>query len=49
MPTYEQNKKHIYKWREQNRDKKRELDKKHKRKQYCWRQIKTEFLHILII
>jgi hypothetical protein len=49
MPTYEQNKKHIYKWREQNREKKKELDKKHQRKKYCWKQIKTEFLHILII
>jgi hypothetical protein len=42
MPTYEQNKKHIYKWREQNRE-------KHQRKRCCWKKIKTEFLHILII
>lgn len=44
-PTYAQNKEHIYKWREHNREKYREIAAKSER----WRRIKKEFLLILII
>ena len=47
-PTYEQNKKHIYKWREANTDRKKELDNKHQKKRYRWKKISIEFLCILI-
>jgi hypothetical protein len=48
-PTYEQNKKHIYKWREHNVERKRELDRIHKRRSNCWLDAKREFLNILLI
>ena len=44
-PTYQQNKKHIYKWREQNREHRNFNEAKNKR----WRTIKKEFLNILLI
>lgn len=43
-PTYKQNKEHIYKWRDRNRDKYRTIAAKSKR----WRKIRLEFLLILI-
>ena len=43
-PTYEQNKPHIYIWREKNRCRHREIDLKAKR----WKKIKMEFLAILL-
>jgi hypothetical protein len=49
MPlSYAQNKKHILKWRENNKDKYREIDRIQHRKIYHWKKIKTEFLSILI-
>lgn len=53
MPTsYAQNKEHIYKWRENNRNRFNELSaknmKKYRLKQKIWKEIKVEFLAILI-
>ena len=48
-PTYAQNKEHIYKWRLHNAERKRELDRKHQNKRFCWKKIQKEFLLILII
>lgn len=44
-PTYQQNKEHIYKWREKNRDKYRKIAAKTER----WKKAKKEFLNILLI
>lgn len=44
MPTYEKNKAHIYKWRENNLDKHRAINVKHKR----WKTIQMIFLAILL-
>jgi hypothetical protein len=43
-PTYEQNKKHIYKWQRNNADRVKEIDRRRKR----WHYVKIEFLNILI-
>lgn len=49
MPvSYAKNKIHIQKWRENNREAYRELDRKHHRKSYQWKKIKMEFLAILL-
>lgn len=47
-PTYAQNKVHIYKWRENNRDAMREINRKSTLKYYIWKRIQKEFLNILI-
>lgn len=44
-PTYKQNKKHIYNWREQNRERRNFYEARNKR----WRVIRKEFLNILLI
>ena len=44
-PSYKQNKIHIYKWRELNREKSNKGEARGMR----WRRIKREFLNILII
>jgi hypothetical protein len=44
MPTYEKNKKHIYKWREKNLTRNRELNLKYKR----WKTIQMIYLAILL-
>ena len=44
-PTYQQNKKHIYKWREQNREQRNNYEARSKR---C-RIAKKEFLNIILI
>jgi tRNA A-37 threonylcarbamoyl transferase component Bud32 len=49
MPSYAQNKEHIYKWRMNNLDRKRELDKKHQKKRTIWKEIRMEFFSILLI
>jgi inactivated superfamily I helicase len=46
--SYEKNKKHIMKWRENNPTKWRELNNAQKRKSFHWKKIKLEFLNILI-
>jgi|LakMenEpi03Aug12_release.lakeMendotaPanAssembly.Ray.scaffolds.fasta_scaffold5805028_1 hypothetical protein len=47
MPSYEQNKQHIYNWREKNKDRQRELNLIHKRRSMLWLSAKREFLNIL--
>jgi len=53
MPTYEQNKKHIYKWIENNKEKynkgTRERMVKYRFKLKTWKEIRFEFFNILLI
>lgn len=51
MPSYAQNKEHIYKWRSNEDNMKRQLhiNMIYKRKYDSWKKIKKEFLAILII
>jgi len=50
MPLpYSQNKKHIYKWVENNRERFREIDNRQKKRAYAWKKIKIEFFNILLI
>jgi hypothetical protein len=46
--SYKQNKKHIYNWRERNKEYNREINRKSKRKYDAWNKIKKEFLCILL-
>jgi hypothetical protein len=48
-PTYAQNKEHIYKWREQNKNKYNELSAKSMIKYRLWKKIRFEFFNILIL
>jgi hypothetical protein len=48
MPTYEQNKKHIYKWREQNREKHYASNYKAQKKRIIWKRECKIFLQILL-
>jgi hypothetical protein len=49
MPlSYEQNKVHIYKYRVNNLDKVREIDRLSKRRRYAWKKIQREYLNILL-
>jgi hypothetical protein len=50
-PTYAQNKKNIYKWRQNETNMRRQLDinKLYKRRHDAWKKVKFEFLAILII
>jgi hypothetical protein len=48
MPSYEQNKRHIYKWRENNIEKLREHNRKNWHKRYEWIKISKIFRNILI-
>lgn len=51
-PSYEQNKIHIYKWRETNIERNKEINRRARLKQYtkqkAWKEIKMEFLSILL-
>ncbi len=47
-PTYEQNKIHIYKWRQSNLQRTREINKLSKRKYDTWKKISKVFLNILL-
>jgi hypothetical protein len=47
-PSYAQNKTHIYKWREANADKNRELCRKSSQKYRNWKKVQKEFLSILL-
>lgn len=53
MPTYAQNKQYIYNWREKNKEKFNENNAKgmvkYRLKKKLWKEIKIEFLNILII
>ena len=52
-PSYAQNKEHIYKWRAENREIHNESTsrsmRKYRLKLKTWKEIKFEFLNILII
>jgi hypothetical protein len=48
MPTYEQNKKHIYKWREQNRENHNASNSKCQKKRILWKKECKLFLQILL-
>jgi hypothetical protein len=48
MPSYAQNKEHIYKWREKNAQRNREINKFSKRKFDAWKKEKLIFLKILL-
>ena len=49
MPLpYAQNKIHIYKYRVNNLDKCREIDRLSKRRRYAWKKVSKEFLNILL-
>lgn len=49
MPLpYSQNKVHIYKYRENNLDKVREIDRLSKKRKYNWKKVSKEFLNILL-
>ena len=48
MPlAYTFNKKHIYRWRENNVERRREINKLSMRRKYAWNKISKEFLNIL--
>jgi ketol-acid reductoisomerase len=46
--TYQQNKKHIYAWREKNKGHFLEIVRKHQRKYDAWKREKKIFLNILL-
>jgi hypothetical protein len=46
--TYQQNKKHIMKWRENDPDRWHQSNLKSRMKCYYWKKVKLEFLNILI-
>jgi len=48
-PTYKQNKKSIYRWKELNPNRVRQIDLKYKKKRYQWIKIQFEFFNILLI
>jgi hypothetical protein len=48
MVDYLTNKKHIYKWRDNNLDKYRLISRKHKQKRDLWLKEKKSFLKILL-
>ena len=47
-PTYQQNKAHIYNWREHNRDRYREIARLSEKKRYAYKKVCREFRNILI-
>ena len=47
-PTYAQNKKSIYKYRETHLDRTREIQRIYKRRKDAWLKVRKEFLGILI-
>lgn len=48
MPSYQQNKIHIYKWCENNIERSRQIKRKWKQRNDAWKKIKIEFLSILL-
>ncbi len=49
MPLpYSQNKQHIYKWRQSNLDKVKEINRKSKARHDAWKKIQMVFLSILL-
>jgi len=49
MPaTYAQNKQHIYKWRQSNLDKVRDINRKSNARYVAWKKIQMVFLSILL-
>jgi hypothetical protein len=52
MPTYKQNKIHIYKWRENNNERHKEMSAKYMAKyrsnRKSWKEIQSIFLNILL-
>ncbi len=49
MPLpYKQNKKHIYKWVENNKEYSRHLDRMKKRRKLYWKNIQKTFFNILL-
>jgi hypothetical protein len=47
-PSYEMNKKHIYRYRETHLDKVRQINRESKRRYDAWKRIQREFLNILL-
>jgi len=47
-PTYQQNKKSIYNYRNKNIELVREIDRKYKKRVYNWKKIQRVFLKILL-
>ena len=47
-PSYQQNKKHIYRWVENNLERKREIARNNQRKYDMWKREKKIFLKILL-
>lgn len=47
-PTYQQNKQHIYLWRQKNKLQYREICRRSKQKSDAWKKIQKEFLRILL-
>jgi hypothetical protein len=48
-PSYKQNKMHIYKWREKNNERLKEINRMSKRKYNLWNREKLKFLQILLL
>ena len=47
-PTYKQNKKHIYKYKEHNHDRVLEINRKANQKYSTWKKIQKVYLNILL-
>jgi hypothetical protein len=47
-PSYKQNKKHIYLWRESNKEQYNQICRKSKQKYDAWKKVQKEFLNILL-
>lgn len=47
-PTYEQNKKHIYKWRQTHLEQARAICRKNKAKYDAWKKVQKMYLAILL-
>lgn len=49
MPTtYQKNKQHIYKWRQDNYEKMKSINRKSAHKYYVWKKVSVIYLNILI-
>ncbi len=48
-PTYQQNKEFIYRWREKNAERNREINKQAKRKIDLWKKVQKVYLGILLV
>ena len=47
-PTYQENKKYYYAWRERNPERNKAYINKYRMRSYRWKIVKFEFLNILI-